>query len=66
MNMKNWAMAFLAIGLIAGILAFAGVSTGAWTFALIAVFFVLAMDGITLLFTRRRRIEQPRMVERPM
>jgi len=64
--MKNWAMAFLAIGLIAGLLAFAGIGTGAWTFALIAVFFVLAMDGLTLLATRRRRIEPPRLVERPM
>ena len=64
--MKKWAIAFLAVGLIAGLLAFAGIGTGAWTFALIAAFFVLAMDGMTLLATRRRRIERPMMVERPM
>ena len=64
--MKNWAIAFLAVGLIAGLLAFAGIGTGAWTFALIAAFFVLAMDGMTLLVTRTRRIERVRMLERPM
>ena len=64
--MKNWAIAFLVVGMIAGLLAFAGVGSGAWTLALIAVFFVLAMDGITLLLTRARPIERPRMVQRPM
>jgi uncharacterized membrane protein YtjA (UPF0391 family) len=64
--MKKWAIAFLAIGLIAGLVAFAGIGMGAWTFALIAVFFVLAMDGVTLLVTRTRRVEHPRMIERPM
>ena len=62
--MKSWAIAFLVVGLLAGLLAFAGVGTGAWTFALIAVFFVLAMDGMTLLLTRTRPIERPRMVQR--
>jgi len=61
--MKKWAITFLAVGLIAGILAFAGIGTGAWTFVLIAAFFVLAMDGITLLVTRRRRAE-PMMIGR--
>jgi len=64
--MKKWAITFLAVGLIAGLLAFAGIGSGAWTLALIAVFFVLAMDGLTLLATRRRPFERPRMVERPM
>ena len=64
--MKNWALAFLAIGLIAGLVAFTGIGMGAWTFALIAVFFVLAMDGVTLLVTRTHRLEQPRMIEGPM
>ena len=64
--MKNWAIAFLAIGVIAGLIAFAGVGSGAWTLALIAVFFVLAMDGITLLLTPRRSTERPPMVHRPI
>jgi uncharacterized membrane protein YtjA (UPF0391 family) len=64
--MKNWALAFLAVGLIAGLVAFAGLGMGAWTFALIAVFFVLAMDGVTLLVAPTRRIEQPRMIEGPI
>ena len=64
--MRTWAIAFLAIGLIAGLLAFTGVGSGALTFALIAVFFVLAMDGMTLLLTRTRPSERPRMVHRPL
>jgi uncharacterized membrane protein YtjA (UPF0391 family) len=64
--MKNWAIAFLAVGLIAGLLAFAGVGYGAWTFALMAVFFVLAMDGITLLLTRARPRERPQIIHRPI
>ena len=64
--MKNWAIAFLAVGLIAGLLAFAGVGSGAWTFALMAAFFVLLMDGTALLLTRRRRIEPPQIVQRPL
>jgi hypothetical protein len=63
--MKNWAIAFLAVGLIAGLLAFAGVGAGAWTFALMAAFFVLAMDGMTLLLTPRRRVES-RQIGRPI
>ena len=63
--MKKWAITFLAVGLIAGLLAFAGVSSGAWTMALIAVFFVLAMDGLALLLTRRRPIERPLVIHRP-
>jgi len=62
--MKNWAIMFLAIGAIAGLLAFAGVGSGAWTLALIALFFVFAMDGITLLLTRRRPVERPLIIHR--
>jgi uncharacterized membrane protein YtjA (UPF0391 family) len=62
---KNWAIAFLVVGMIAGVLAFAGVGSGAWTLVLIAVFFVLAMDGLTLLLTRTRPAERPRMVHGP-
>jgi uncharacterized membrane protein YtjA (UPF0391 family) len=64
--MKKWAITFLAIGLIAGLLAFAGVGSGAWTLGLIAVFFVLAMDGISLLLTRTRRVERPLVIHRPL
>jgi uncharacterized membrane protein YtjA (UPF0391 family) len=64
--MKKWAMIFLAVGLIAGLLAFAGVGSGAWTLALIAVFFVLAMDGLALLLTRRRPMERPVVIHRPL
>ena len=58
--MKNWAIAFLAVGLIAGLLAFAGIGSGAWMFALVAAFFVLLMDGMSLLLTRTPRMERPR------
>jgi uncharacterized membrane protein YtjA (UPF0391 family) len=64
--MKNWAIAFLVVGLISGLLAFAGVGSGAWTFALMAAFFVLLMDGMALLLTRTRRIERPQIVQRPL
>jgi len=64
--MKTWAIIFLAVGLIAGLLAFAGVGSGAWTLALIAVFFVLAMDGLALLLTRRRAMERPLVIHRPL
>ena len=45
--MRNWAIIFVAIGLIAGLLAFAGISAGVWTM-LLAAFFVLMLDGVTL------------------
>jgi len=64
--MKTWAIMFLAVGLIAGLLAFAGVGSGAWTFALIAVFFVLMMDGVALLSPRTRRIDPPQITQRPI
>jgi uncharacterized membrane protein YtjA (UPF0391 family) len=64
--MKTWAITFLVIGVIAGLLAFAGVGSGAWTLALIALFFIFAMDGITLLLTRRRPIERPLVIHRPI
>lgn len=63
--MKTWAIAFLIVGVIAGLLVFAGVGSGAWTLALIAVFFILGMDGLTLLVTRTRPIERPRIVQTP-
>ena len=46
--MQNWAMLFLTIGLIAGLVAFAGISAGVWTFMLLAIFFVLMLDGVML------------------
>jgi len=62
--MQTWAVVFLAIGLIAGLVAFTGFGSGVLTFALIAVFFVLAMDGLALLSTRAR--SRPVVVHRPV
>jgi uncharacterized membrane protein YtjA (UPF0391 family) len=62
--MQSWAIAFLAVGLIAGLVAFTGFGSGVLTFALITVFFVLAMDGMALLLTRTRR--RPIVVQRPV
>ena len=46
--MQNWAIIFVTIGLIAGLVAFAGISAGVWTFMLLAAFFVLMLDGVML------------------
>jgi uncharacterized membrane protein YtjA (UPF0391 family) len=46
--MRNWAILFLTVGLIAGLVAFAGISAGVWTFMLLAAFFVLMLDGVML------------------
>ncbi len=47
--MKNWAILFLMLGLVAGLLAFTGASSGVWTFILVAAFFVLLLNGLMLL-----------------
>jgi uncharacterized membrane protein YtjA (UPF0391 family) len=52
--MLKWAIGFVVLGLIAGLLAVSGTS-GVWTFIALAAFFVLLLNGVMLLVVRERR-----------
>jgi uncharacterized membrane protein YtjA (UPF0391 family) len=55
--MLNWAIGFVVLGLIAGILAVSGTG-GVWTFVALAAFFVMLLIGVMLLVVRERSKRQ--------
>jgi uncharacterized membrane protein HdeD (DUF308 family) len=60
--MKNWAIAFVVLGLVAGFLAFTGAAVGIWMFLALIVAFVLVLDGFGLLIRsprKRRNLPNP-------
>jgi len=52
--MLNWAIGFIVLGVIAGLLGISGI-TGAWTFEFLAAFFVLLLTGVMLLVVSKNR-----------
>lgn len=52
--MHMWAILFMVLGLIAGLVVLAGGTAGVWTFALLIAFVVLLLSGLTMLLFRRR------------
>lgn len=53
--MQNWAILFIIVGLVAGVLGFAGVGAGTTlTFVFLTIFFVMLLSGGAMLILSKR------------